>query len=74
LLAEPTSAALAAAVAPATLVVAGISPRWRQTGVGETRRALLESKPPALIVHRGLRPGILAPRQAATRFTWSLQL
>jgi DNA-binding SARP family transcriptional activator len=73
LLAAATAEALAAAVSPASLVVAGISPRWRQTGIGATRRVLIEGEVPALIVHRGLRPGILAPRQASTRYTWSLQ-
>jgi DNA-binding SARP family transcriptional activator len=73
LLAAATADALAAAVSTATLVVAGISPRWRQTGIGATRRVLIEGTTPALIVHRGLRPGILAPRQASTRYTWSLQ-
>jgi hypothetical protein len=24
-------------------------------------------------VHRGLRPGGIAPRESATRFTWSLE-
>jgi DNA-binding SARP family transcriptional activator len=72
-LADSTADGLAAAVSPATVVVAGISPRWRQTGIGETRQVLTSGPVPALIVHRGLRPGILAPRHASTRFTWSLQ-
>jgi hypothetical protein len=37
------------------------------------RRALLRSaRQPVVLVHRGLRPGGLAPRESATRFTWSI--
>jgi DNA-binding SARP family transcriptional activator len=73
-LAEPTEQALVAAVEPATLVVVGISPRWRQEGIGAARRALVRSaRPPTLLVHGGRRPGGLAPRESRTCFTWSLQ-
>jgi DNA-binding SARP family transcriptional activator len=73
LLAEPSDQGLLEAVAPAGVVVAGISEHWRRQGVGDMRRALLrEARQPLLLVHRGLRPGGLAPREAATRFTWSL--
>ena len=73
LLADPTPEALAAAVSPATVVVAGISTRWRQSGIGSTRRVLTQGHVPALVVHRGLRPGVLAPRHSSSRFTWSIQ-
>ena len=73
LLADPTPEALAAAVSPATVVVAGISSRWRQSGIGSTRRVLTQGHVPALVVHRGLRPGVLAPRHSSSRFTWSIQ-
>ena len=73
LLADPTPEALAAAVSPATIVVAGISTRWRQSGTGSTRRVLTQGHVPALVVHRGLRPGVLAPRHSSSRFTWSIQ-
>ena len=74
LLAEPTEAALLGAVAGATLVVVGISPRWRQEGIGEVRRALVRSAAaPILLVHGGTRPGALAPRGSRTRFTWSIE-
>ena len=53
-------------------VVLGLSPRWRREGLGATRRALLATGMPTLIVHRGARPGGLAPRDRLTRFTWSL--
>jgi DNA-binding SARP family transcriptional activator len=61
------------AVARATLVAVGLSPRWRRDGLGTTRRALLEAGVPVVLAHRGPRPGGLAPRSAQTRFTWSLQ-
>lgn len=73
LLAEPTEQALVEAVAGASVVVVGISPRWRREGIGATRRALVRAGAPILLVHHGLRPGALAPRESRTRFTWSLQ-
>src|SRR5262249_30607536 len=74
LLAERTEDALVRAVAGASLVVMGISPRWRHEGIGSTRRALVRAnRPPILLVHRGPRPGGLAPRESRTRFTWSVQ-
>ena len=73
-LAEPTEDALVAAVEKAGLVVVGISARWRGEGIGATRRALVRrARPPVLLVHRGMRPSILAPREARTRFTWTLE-
>jgi hypothetical protein len=74
LLAEPTEDALIAAVADASLVVAGISPRWRSEGIGAMRRALVgRAKAPVLLVHRGPRPSVFAPREARTHFTWTLE-
>ena len=73
-LAAPTEDALVAAVASATVVVVGISPRWRREGIGVLRRALIErARPPAILVHRGPRPGGLAPHASRTRFTWSIE-
>ena len=61
------------AVADAGLVVVGISPRWRHEGIGAARRALVrDARPPVLLVHRGPRRGLLAPRESRTRFTWTL--
>jgi DNA-binding SARP family transcriptional activator len=75
LLAEATEEALVAAVEPATLVVAGISPRWRREGIGATRRALVrDARPPTLLVHSGPRPGGLAPHASRTRFSWSIEV
>ncbi|MBV9417507.1 MAG: AfsR/SARP family transcriptional regulator [Solirubrobacterales bacterium] len=56
----------------AALVIVGLSERWRQQGLGETRAALARLAIPVVIVCRGLRPGGLAPRESHTRFTWSL--
>jgi DNA-binding SARP family transcriptional activator len=57
----------------ASLLVIGLSDRWRQEGLGATRLAVAQTAPvPVLIVRRGLRPGGLAPRESLTRFTWSL--
>jgi hypothetical protein len=72
-LADPTEEALVAAVESATVVAVGISPRWRSDGIGAVRRALVDhAAPPTLLVHRGPRPGGLAPRGSRTRFTWSI--
>ena len=73
-LAAPTEDALLAEVGSATVVVVGISPRWRAQGIGAVRRALVErAGSPAILVHRGPRPGGLAPRASRTRFTWSIE-
>ena len=73
LLADRTEDDLVRVVADATLVVMGVSPRWRHDGIGDMRRALVQAASPVLLVHRGPRPGALAPRKSRTRFTWSLQ-
>jgi hypothetical protein len=74
LLAEPTEEALARAVESAKVVVVGISSRWRREGIGAARRALLRgAHPPAVVVHRGPRPGGLAPQESRTRFSWSIE-
>ena len=73
-LADATEKALLAAVAEASIVVAGIPARWRAEGLGSIRRALVRAgAPPLLLVHRGTRPGVLAPRESLTRFSWSLE-
>jgi class 3 adenylate cyclase len=64
---------LLAATAGAALVAVGMPARWRHDDVGPHRLELLRNgAAPAVLVRRGLRPGLLAPREAATRFTWSL--
>jgi len=72
-LAEPDEDGLLSAVADATIVITGISPRWRGEGIGAARRALLRQSSPLLIVHGGRRPGVLAPDGSRTRFSWSLE-
>ena len=71
-LVEPNEDALAEAVSDAAVVVAGFPGRWRAEGLGAARRALLQ-RSPALLVHRGARPGALAPSDSRTRFSWSLE-
>ena len=63
---------LVAAAGSAGVAVVGLSSRWRREGLGESRRALLGSKASTLVVHRGARPGGLAPREQLTRFTWTI--
>ena len=73
LLVEPTPQALMEAARGASLVVVGLTDRWRRDGVGRARTALATSPHhPTLLVRRGLRPGGLAPDSAATRFTWTV--
>ena len=73
-LAAPGDDALVAAVEPATLVVVGLPAHWRENGIGAARGALVErSSAPVVLVHRGLRPGALAPRETRTRYTWSVE-
>jgi DNA-binding SARP family transcriptional activator len=64
---------LIAATTDAGLLVLGLSPRWREEGLGEVRLAVVrQARPPTLLVRRGVRPGGLAPRESMTRFTWTL--
>jgi hypothetical protein len=72
LLAEPSPEGLAGAVRDATVVVAGLPARWPREALG-IRGALVAGPAPALLVHRGTRPGVLAPRESRTRFSWSLE-
>ena len=53
-------------------VVTGLSERWQREGIGAARERLLRESPClVLLVRRGIRPGILAPPEALTRFSWS---
>jgi DNA-binding SARP family transcriptional activator len=57
----------------AALLVVGFSDRWRREGLGELRATLArECTAPVLFVRGGIRPSGLAPRESATRYTWSL--
>ncbi|HVP03388.1 MAG TPA: AfsR/SARP family transcriptional regulator [Solirubrobacteraceae bacterium] len=73
LLVEPAPQAVLEVAGRAGIVVVGLTERWRSEGLGATRTALA-ARPQAavLLVRRGLRPGGLAPRGGATRFTWTL--
>jgi nucleotide-binding universal stress UspA family protein len=56
-----------------SLLVFGLSDRWRQDGLGETRLTIARNAAcPTLLVRKGLRPGGIAPDRSMTRFTWSL--
>jgi DNA-binding SARP family transcriptional activator len=73
-LVEPGADALLAAAEKAGLVVVGLHDRWLRDGLGEVRETLaLQARPSVVLVKRGLRPGGLAPREAHTRFTWSIR-
>jgi hypothetical protein len=74
LLVRPGVEGIVEAATEAGLVVAGLSERWRQEGLGETRLEIARgARVPLLLVRRGLRPGGLAPPGNLTRFTWSLR-
>jgi K+:H+ antiporter len=70
--AEPGREGVLAAAREASLLVIGLSDRWRQEGLGPTRSEIARAAPaPVLFVRRGTRPGALAPRDNVTKFTWS---
>jgi len=59
----------------ASVVAVGVSDRWRTEGLGPVRSALAtRAVPPVILVHRGLRPGGLAPPDGVSRFTWSIRI
>ena len=72
MLAPPSPKGLRDAVESAGVVIIGVSENWRTAGIGDTRRALVEGGAPLVLVHRGPRPGGLAPRESRTRFSWTL--
>jgi DNA-binding SARP family transcriptional activator len=73
-LGPPGREGLMALAKGAGILVVGLSDRWRAEGLGETRRALVESPPaPTVLVRGGLRPSGIAPQATLTRFTWSIQ-
>ena len=73
LIVDPSPAALVAAARGASVVVVGLTERWRREGLGRARSALaMNAEAPTLLVRRGLRPGGLAARPGDTRFTWTI--
>ena len=73
LLVEDGAEGLSRAAGEAGVVVVGLNDRWREAGLGPVRSSLVsQTQSPVLLVRAGLRPGGLAPREAMTRFTWSL--
>ncbi len=73
LLVEDGAEGLTRAAGESGLVVVGLSDRWREAGLGPVRSSLVsQARSSVLLVRAGLRPGGLAPREAMTRFTWSL--
>jgi DNA-binding SARP family transcriptional activator len=72
LLVAPGPDGVVAASRDAALLIAGLSDRWAQEGIGVARVRLARgAATPVLLVRRGQRPGGLAPARALTRFTWS---
>ncbi len=73
-LVAPEPDEILAAAEQCGLVVAGLSERWQNEGLGQTRLTLARAaSPPVLFVKRGLRPSGVAPEGTLTRFTWSLR-
>jgi hypothetical protein len=71
-LVERSSQAIVEASAGASLLLIGLSDRWRREGLGPMRSDIARAAPaPVLFVRRGMRAGALAPRDDMTRFTWS---
>jgi K+:H+ antiporter len=70
--AEPGRDGVLAAAAGASILIIGLSERWRSEGLGETRTAIARAAPaPVLFVRRGTRQGALAPPGDVTQFGWS---
>jgi len=74
LLTPPGPESILQAAGGAALLVVGVSPRWRDEGLGAARaRLAAEAEAPVVFAARGLRPGGLAPDSTLTRFSWSLR-
>jgi DNA-binding SARP family transcriptional activator len=72
-LVEPGPDGIISASRDTCMVVIGLSDRWREDGLGETRQAVATgADTPVLVVRGGVRPSGLAPRESMTRYTWSL--
>jgi DNA-binding SARP family transcriptional activator len=72
-LVQPGEQGVLDAASDARLLVIGMSDRWRTQGIGSVRLAVAtRARVPTLFVRRGLRPGVVAPDETLTRFTWTL--
>jgi hypothetical protein len=72
IVAQPGRQGILEAAAGAGLLIIGLSDRWRREGLGTARAAIANAGvAPIVFVRRGLRPGVLAPSEDVTRFTWS---
>jgi DNA-binding SARP family transcriptional activator len=79
LMAEPRLAAEPAqaldALGDANLVIAGLAGDWRRVGLGASRaRIASEIAGTMLLIRRGVRPGLLAPPEGRTAYSWSIGL
>ena len=64
---------MVAACAGGRLIITGLSSRGLGASLGSWRLALARAAiAPMLLVRRGVRPGLGAPRDAATRYTWTV--
>jgi DNA-binding SARP family transcriptional activator len=72
-LVDPDPQALAAAARDSGVVVVGLSERWRTDGLGAARSAVAGIAQTVVLVRHGQRPSGVAPRHAATKFTWTLR-
>ena len=63
---------LVSAAHDCSLLVLGLSERWQSEGLGPPRLEIIKAGVPTLLVRRGLRPSMLAPKETLTRFTWTI--
>jgi len=71
-LARSGSQGLVDAAGDCSLLVLGLSTRWQREGLGTRRLEIVGAGVPTLLVRRGLRPSMLAPKESMTRFTWTI--
>ena len=71
-LVQPGRTGFLTAATDAGLLVVGLSPRWREEGLGDFRRAIAQDSPaPVLFIRRGTRGGDLASGESLTMLRWS---
>ena len=72
MLVKSGSEGLIEAASECSLLVLGLSARWHREGLGTQRLDIVGAGVPTLLVRRGLRPSMLAPKESMTRFTWTI--